>query len=70
MQSFYVALRVILFFFSSGVLFKIFASMLINDIGFLFSFLCGISVGFGITVMAVSQIGFQSVTLLAVFEKL
>ena len=44
--------------------------MLINDIGFLFSFLCGISVGFGITVMAVSQIGFQSVTLLAVFEKL
>ena len=40
-------------------MFKIFASMFINDIGFLFSFLCGISVGFGITVMSVSQIGFR-----------
>ena len=57
------------YFFSSSVLFKIFTSMFINDIGFLFSFLCGISVGFGITVMAVSQNGFQSVLLLAVFEK-
>ena len=44
--------------------------MFISDIGFLFSSPCGISVGFGITVMAVSQNEFGSVPLLAVFERL
>ena len=58
------------FFFPSGVLFKIFASMFISDTVLLFSFLCGIFVGFGIMVMAASQNEFGSVPQAAVFERL
>ena len=57
-------------FFFSFLCFKIFASMFISDTVLLFSFLCGISVGFGIMVMAASQNEFGSVPQPAVFERL